>query len=1221
MTHEQTTANIPRTFSVVGCQQWELDATEYTFCGCGADAHTDLTCGGISASVARKMRLLKKLWPYFWKRQTSIEEYSDKDEEDSEEQTLTHNGCKCKVKCILRRGRDEGNIRFVSEGENLVSDGIAASRPTEQTSSAMNPFTEEAEAVPPLFVAIQTGDIWATKMMLEETPELVNSTKYSGLLPIHAACYVKNLSALRELLKRSAKVEALSGMGYTALHLAVSEGWHVGVAELLQRGASPDTMSSPPSTVRGVQRETPLHAAVRRGDLASTNLLLQHQPDLTLKDDHNCSILHLAALARNLEIIRQLLKEKLCKEVLTGGDCDGNSVLHTALLQDCDMTEESTVQGIVEELVLSGADVNSVNKHGESPLFLASRQRLPKVVEFLLSKGADPAVVTRRGQSVLHAACQNGSSTCLSHLLNTNSVSHLVTTSDRDGRDPFHYAVHSGSIDCCELLLNNGDHLTRLDKDRVSRCSLILEHLPSATQLLRRLFDAHVRLSNRPQHDADFRVTFDYTVLHSEKEGIQSSLISELTASRLEALLKHPLLESFLFMKWRKIKPFFYCSVLIYLFFLIMHTTFIVMTFSGDPRRWQDESSSLALFLVLHVAMFLLILIPDLIIMFANFRKYLRQWETLTKTIALGSSAIVVFFFVSPLKDTEVAADDGTATSNATNDDTFQADFPGNGSTVGSSAGSFGEDGDDMEFVRNAAAVSAFFCWVEFMMLLGRFPSLGTYVLMFTRVAQSIIKFTAAFFSLIIGFAVSFMVLYHNEGVFNNLPLSLVKTLMMMIGEIEYGDLITMSKSSVMSCLFLVLFLFLVCVLMANLLIGLAVNDIPDLQRQGKIKRLSKQASYLVSYEKLMMIAHNLRCFPRQLRILLTSRCKIPQVVTFMPNKDSYSKMRKQHYLPSETLQEAILLGNCEDPKEDFGNIEEDDILTQFKSFKMKYVRDRRALNRRLAQLPDSSTTDKILRERFDQMQQMIQNQLVFIVQQMQQQQQSSSNGHHHYHQQQQQQLPPAQQYATPVGERNQQVGQQDQSRKSSLSYQQFTPHTHQQQLQAPQQSLPQQSVLQQSVQTQQWFHQSVQTQTVPQQFVQPIAMPQQSVETQTILQQSVQSQMIPQQSVQTEPVPQQSVQTETVPQHSVQTVTVSQQSVQTEAVPQQYVQPQSMPQHSNQHSIALQPVQLNSVPQQFVHPQTMPQPSLQRYSPPQQQPVQGQTVPQSVESAGASTV
>ena len=79
--------------------------------------------------------------------------------------------------------------------------------------------------------------------------------------------------------------------------------------------------------------------------------------------------------------------------------------------------------------------------------------------------------------------------------------------------------------------------------------------------------------------------------------------------------------------------------------------------------------------------------------------------------------------------------------------------------------------------------------WGELMMMIGRLPTFGIYVQMFTTVAKNFAKFLAAYFCLLVAFALSFLVLFPNYRSFNvPVPAALVKTLLMMAGEVEYED-------------------------------------------------------------------------------------------------------------------------------------------------------------------------------------------------------------------------------------------------------------------------------------------------------------------------------------------------------------------------------------------------------------------------------------------------
>ena len=58
--------------------------------------------------------------------------------------------------------------------------------------------------------AIQTGNLRAISSILKEDPKLVNNPRYSGFPPIHYACTVGNVMALKELLDHGANVSIVS---------------------------------------------------------------------------------------------------------------------------------------------------------------------------------------------------------------------------------------------------------------------------------------------------------------------------------------------------------------------------------------------------------------------------------------------------------------------------------------------------------------------------------------------------------------------------------------------------------------------------------------------------------------------------------------------------------------------------------------------------------------------------------------------------------------------------------------------------------------------------------------------------------------------------------------------------------------------------------------------------------------------------------------------------
>lgn len=716
-------------------------------------------------------------------------------------------------------------------------------------------------------------------------------------------------------------------LGNTPLHLAVNDTWLDGVSELLKRGASPNAKSVPPATIKEVVVETPLHAAIRRRDMASVTLMMEHEPDLNILDGNNCSMLHLAAQTRNLELVRKLVNQPTVVKECNHKDKNGRTVLHAALSEKCDEDSELLVIELIKILSRFVADINATNYVGETPLFLASRYGLSRVVELLLSLGSDPTILTTWRQSVLHAACLSGSSDTLDILLQRGDLKNMVTVVDNEKCRAFDYAVKSWSVRCCYLLLINGEHLANI-KDGVSNCELMLEHLPSASEVLKKLFNSHVHLSEESQHDPDFSITFDYSALLSEEKGtIQCSVVSELVHSPFEDLIKHPLLESFLYVKWCRIQKYFYTGVFMYFIFLILHTFFVELTFGNSPIDWHKHITVLWTFRAGHILLYIVLLFPSVVMIIANFRKYSKQVETLIRFVTFMSSAVVVF---SPTVDYKALE---------------ETNISKNMASVNGTAAPTQTDHLPMTAERQMAAVSVFSVWVEFMMLLGRYPMLGTYILMFSGVAKSMMKFLFSFVFLLFGFSFSFHILFQELPVFETFPLSFVKTLMMMSGEIAFSEFVLAMDVPLSGLVFLSLYLFIVAILLANLFIGLAVNDIPSLQKQGRIHRLAKQASYIVAFEKLLLVLKSRTSFPRPLLQLVAGRCRIKSKVEVFPN-------RKDTIVTRENIREAVKLGNFNVSKEETYSFDDHSVSSScLKSSQKQHIEEINALKSRIDEL------------------------------------------------------------------------------------------------------------------------------------------------------------------------------------------------------------------------------------------------------------------------------
>ncbi|XP_042209795.1 transient receptor potential channel pyrexia-like isoform X2 [Homarus americanus] len=639
----------------------------------------------------------------------------------------------------------------------------------------------------------------------------------------------------------------------------------------------------------------PLLRAIKHHDLNQVREELLQRGELEARNlvCGNPKFLHTAASVLDLDIINLLLS--LGAQV-TAEDKEGNTVLHRAIAaRPCDITAQDTIREILEIFLAAGADVNSTNQKEESPLYLAAHFQLPNIVNFLLSEKANPTKVTKAGDTVVHAACNPGCATCLKYLLNTGRVRHLVTQPNHKDVQPFMYALQSCSAKCCEILLNNGNHLTRTHWNNISSCSYLIQYQPTATELLTRVFDANIRESNQ-QKDNKLRIIFNYSVILPQTEGgrrpaqnllqkattIQSSIISDINNTEAECLLKHPLMETFIYLKWGKVKHIFHGELFIFALFLLCHTVYVASVY-GETTRMMSDLTTHPLFRGFHAFLYCLTLIPELIIVISHFKSYFKYMETLLTATSVICSGYIVFRNITITGASLVSSLSTTASGNEEKN---------------------GEN-EQLSVERTVAAISIFTSWVRMMMLCGRLGFFGSNVLMFSRVAKSAVKFIAGFSGLLIGFSTSFFILFPEETEFNTFWKSLAKTLTMMIGEIDYSSLVKKNTPYIVY-IFLVLFIFLVCVLMANLLIGLAVDDIANLRRNGEVEKLSRQATFIVTFENFAVFARNSRFFPRRLATYFIELPKVKDEKSFKINEIKSKKSFLCRYdLPRETVEKA----------------------------------------------------------------------------------------------------------------------------------------------------------------------------------------------------------------------------------------------------------------------------------------------------------------------------
>ena len=281
----------------------------------------------------------------------------------------------------------------------------------------------------------------------------------------------------------------------TALHYAVLWGFHT-IVEFLITKHSQDVRSQD-----FIDWAAPLHLASRRDHVEVVRMLLKFGADVTARNKHGMTPLHLAS---QTEVAHMLLESSA--NVAARSET-GWTPLH--------MVSRKGHVDVTRLLLEHGADVNAQNRDGSTPLHLASRRGHVEVTQMLLDRGADVKSQDEDASTPLHLASSRGHAEFVCMILergadvsaknNLKSTALLLasrsgnvgvtrillergadaTAEDKDGSTALHLALRWGRAAVACMLLERGADATAQDKDRMT--PLHLASLQGHTEVVRML--------------------------------------------------------------------------------------------------------------------------------------------------------------------------------------------------------------------------------------------------------------------------------------------------------------------------------------------------------------------------------------------------------------------------------------------------------------------------------------------------------------------------------------------------------------------------------------------------------------------------------------------------------------------------------------------------------------------------------------------------------------
>ncbi|CAL8141798.1 unnamed protein product [Orchesella dallaii] len=456
----------------------------------------------------------------------------------------------------------------------------------------------------------------------------------------------------------------------------------------------------------------------------------------------------------------------------------------------------------------------------------------------------------------------------------------LIDFQDENKETALHIAAKTGHPEVVEKLLFAGADVNLKDKNKMEPLQLIYHSVPTA---MIPVFNSSLECKVGDANDQNLILNFDFGSIVGYQDPDDTSHFFDLETKLLSyclqqseqkrtAILLHPVVQTFLHLKWKKIRYLLWLSIFYHVVWLLLYTIFTVDLYLIQcPYQMENEASRSQNSLDFEqnssttnhanlsehidisevndtgqhnrdgsncdVGHHLPLLSTELTVLFVfsvsiaikelyemhstpELKYYFLQLENVGQWLLIGAvfmSAIPVFLNVTS-SEIQIYA-----------------------------------------WQYQASAFGIFLAWALILSQIGKIPKFGIYIEILVKVLKSFVMFMITFASLMIAFMVSFQILMPEKTEFGNFPWGFIKVLVMMTGEINYDDVFYSEESdsqipfpTATKLLFLA-FIAIVTIILFNLLIGLTVSDIQGLQSVAQLSSLSSQLEQIYLMEKFVI--------------------------------------------------------------------------------------------------------------------------------------------------------------------------------------------------------------------------------------------------------------------------------------------------------------------------------------------------------------------------------
>jgi transient receptor potential cation channel subfamily A member 1 len=361
------------------------------------------------------------------------------------------------------------------------------------------------------------------------------------------------------------------------------------------------------------------------------------------------------------------------------------------------------------------------------------------------------------------------------------------------------------SEDAALALLERGASLGT--RDRTDR--MMVQYLDD--DVLRKFLDSRIT-TRKPQNmsDNDFFLVMDYSFLESPKEMLPIEFISE--APNLQPLIVHPVIASFMFLKWFQLSNIFYLNLLLFSVNTISSCLFFMIVYV-EPDQTSDDSMWKLILKTTTIFSFLIFLLKEVGQLLSSPKAYLGSAENYFE---IGLLCLMGMALFTPLGD--------------------------------------GHD----QFRRVITSIFIMGIAFEWTLMFSALPmfTVTNYIVMLKKVAVNFLRMLAFYSVILIAFALSFYTLMGapveilGNSTAPSMDTTIFETILMMTG--DFGLYADNEENVWIFRIFLIIFILSITIVLMNLLLGLTISDTAAIESHAELHNWLERAKLLSKYETMV---------------------------------------------------------------------------------------------------------------------------------------------------------------------------------------------------------------------------------------------------------------------------------------------------------------------------------------------------------------------------------